>query len=327
MLMGPAIGLLTILASLLRIPDEAAGAYCGNRPLMMGKSATHPDGGSEAAPGAWPWIVSIQSPLLDDYYHVCAGTVLNNLWVLTAATCFKDEENTMYLWRFVIGTNQLSHLDQNVQVREPLTVVIHEGYNKMNGTDDIALVKLNQAVVYSRFVQPACLPITSANIYALVNCQVCGWSVLINNVFTVADELLEANISFVGLERCNSITWHDGALFPYNLCAGYGEDEIDNCPGDFGGPLMCQDRKTRTFYVVGVTSWGRGCLDKRNPAVFTSTHSFLKWIQDSMSREDHPNFKSMKYNTAKSGDIQRTYSHDAPNKASLRLRRTARSKT
>nr|XP_033814748.1 acrosin-like [Geotrypetes seraphini] len=185
---------------------------------------------------------------------------------------------TIPSWKLVIGAYQLSELNEYVQIRHIKNFIIHESYNPQAEANDIALIQLNTPVKYNNFTQPACLPNSEMLINEFFPCYIGGWGITQANSQEPADVLQEARVNQINMKVCNSSSWYDGAIKAFNLCAGYKEGGIDSCQGDSGGPLMCEDPNTAKYYVIGITSWGRGCASARSPGVYTNTQYFLEWI-------------------------------------------------
>ncbi|KAM6032717.1 acrosin-like [Theristicus caerulescens] len=269
---------------------DSCGGTCGLRPMAAHYSTWRVVGGTDAQPGAWPWIVSIQNPYTVGTGHICGGSLISPQWVLTAAHCFiKARHITM--WRVVIGATQLTQLGPEAQVRQIKRLLVHQHYSSISERNDIALLELDRPVQCSPYVQLACVPDASLRVSELTTCYVSGWGSTTARSGGATDVLQEAKVRLIDVNLCNSSRWYRGAIHSHNLCAGYPQGGIDTCQGDSGGPLVCKENNADYFWLVGVTSWGRGCARAKQPGVYTSTQHFYDWILVQMGL--HPALRAM----------------------------------
>ncbi|XP_056190282.1 acrosin-like [Falco biarmicus] len=241
-------------------------------------------GGTDAQPGAWPWIVSIEALLEGGTAHICGGSLISPQWVLTAAHCFFEDRN-ITMWQVVVGATQLTQLGPEAQVRNIKQLLVHQHFNNITWRNDIALLELEQPVQCNSYVQLACVPDASLRVSELTECYVSGWGARTSVLFTAGGSayvLQEAQVHLIDAGVCNSSGWYRGAIHTHNICAGYPQGGIDTCQGDSGGPLVCQDKSADYFWLVGLTSWGMGCARAKKPGVYTSTQHFYNWILEQM---------------------------------------------
>ncbi|NWH95116.1 ACRO protein, partial [Aegithalos caudatus] len=168
------------------------------------------------------------------------------------------------------------------QVRQIKNLFRHENYKRSDITNDIALLELREPVECSPYIQLACVADPTLRLSELQNCWIAGWGTTKEGARKSSDVLQEAKVQLIDVKLCNSSGWYGGEVHPYNLCAGYPEGNIDTCQGDSGGPLMCQEKNSDYWWVIGITSWGRGCGRVKLPGVYTSTQYFYNWILTQM---------------------------------------------
>ncbi|KAM4902073.1 acrosin-like [Sylvia borin] len=250
-------------------------------PLSSSEGTSQDTGGTGVHPGAWPGVISIQATLENGTWHMCSGALIDPQWVVTVANCFFGAGD-ISRWEVVIGATDLSQPGPEAELRHIQTLQIHRYYDPATERNNIALVQLDQPVECSDYIQLGCVPDSSLAVAELKTCYIAGWRATPESAPGPRLVLQEAKVRLIDVQLCNSSRWYGGAVHPQDLCAGYPRGGIDTCQGDSGGPLVCKDNAGDYFWLVGLTSWGKGCAGAKRPGVFTSIQHFHTWIQVQM---------------------------------------------
>lgn len=235
-------------------------------------------GGAEVVPAhKYPWMAGVLVPHLLPSY-LCGATVINDLFVLTAAHCLFDGYTGQQLRPEEVKLGLSDHnqlIDDAPQV--PVSeLIVHELYNNSDIYYDLALIRLQEPLVFHDTLRPACLPTDAAESYEGRWGYVYGWGVTNTSDFMLSDRLQETRLAILGPD-CDGKTIGNVRPTPDMLCAATKKGGKDTCTGDSGGPMTVPEGKNR-HVIVGITSFGEGCGEAGVPGAYTRVTSYLDWI-------------------------------------------------
>lgn len=231
-------------------------------------------GGSNAAPGEWPWQVSLHVQGI----HVCGGSIITPQWIVTAAHCLEEPLNSARYWMAFAGIlSQSLMLYQSGYHAEK--VISHPNYDSKTKNNDIALIKLQTPLTFNDRVRPVCLPNPGLMLEPEQPCWISGWGATYEKGKT-SDLLNAAMVPLIESWKCNTKYIYNNLITPSMICAGYLQGTIDSCQGDSGGPLVTL--KNDIWWLIGDTSWGSGCAKVNRPGVYGNVTAFTDWIYRQM---------------------------------------------
>ncbi|KAM9745017.1 serine protease 27-like [Menidia menidia] len=241
--------------------SDAQLDVCGTAPLNT-KGDTRIVGGEDAPSGAWPWMVSLHR----GGSHFCGGSLINNMWVLTAAHCFSSD-STSDLTAF-LGRNSQEGENPYEEVRAVTRVLRHPDYDADRQLNDVALLELEAPLEFSAHIRPVCLAAADSFFQDGRTCWIMGWGDPLKDAFLQPPmRLQEVAVPVVSNIECNAAY---GSIRPAMMCAG------PNIRG-------------RGFCEAGVASFSRGCGDPEFPGVFTRVSEVQTWI-GGLVGDDQPGF-------------------------------------
>ncbi|KAH8409749.1 hypothetical protein KR222_003691 [Zaprionus bogoriensis] len=244
-------------------------------------------GGFKIAPDEFSWIASLMYENTTRF-GVCGGSVINSLYVLTAAHCV-DEASVKRIGTLTgvrlgdfergnkcdYGTANCT----NYQLFGIDRVIVHRGFRQLRkgATNDIALVRLDRRIQFGSKMKPVCLPFGDNNIpepTAESLLTISGWGITADETEVAAKR--SVTVSVWDTERCKETFDVDET----HICAVLPGK--NSCNGDSGGPLMNMFKRAR-MVIEGIVSFGiRDCTLTDLPGVYTRVRSYGDWLDKNM---------------------------------------------
>jgi len=233
----------------------------------------------------FPWQLSLATSYFGFFYqHRCGAALISRQWVITAAHCIKQLGlSSLYIMGDFL---EVEDKFETAQVRWVDKVVMHPKFVAALYEQDIALLHLEEELVFSASVLPICLPPPGADTgrfpYLGRLATLTGWGRHWDKG-PLATGLEMVQLPLISNKQC--MEWYNRSgsrqLIPQHtfLCAGWEEGAKDACGGDSGGPLVVY-RPDGRAELVGIVSWGIGCGTKGRPGVYTRVSNFIAWIKE-----------------------------------------------
>ncbi|XP_017028981.1 brachyurin [Drosophila kikkawai] len=230
--------------------------------------------GSQASAGQFPWQVILKRDEWDDL--LCGGSVISAKWVLTAAHCAYGH-SSLFL---IFGTIELN--DDTAQNMTSTTFFVHPNYNdKMN--NDVALIQLPQALVFSSSIQPISLVTASqkSNNFVGTAAVVAGYGLMDDEYLDYSQTLMYARVTVIDNNECLPI-YGASVVLDSTLCAqGSDGSNMSICSGDSGGPLITYNSSTGQWQQIGINSFvAEDQCTAGYPSGYVRLTSFLDFITE-----------------------------------------------
>ncbi|XP_058456820.1 phenoloxidase-activating enzyme-like [Malaya genurostris] len=263
----------------------AKGVPCGQKQLTF---LAYIYKGNAALEADWPWHAAIfqkQNNGGEDY--ICGGSVISENFVLTAAHCTVSFRMPLSADNFLVklGLHNKSFPSEHSKTYEVVEVIRHDSFNINNLKNDIALLRTEEDITFSDYIQPICLwPVEKSDLNSILTSRgtVVGWGV--GDEYKLVDILQQARLSVVDYATClKSKPEHFSKLLAddkSNFCAG-NQNMTNVCDGDSGGGMYF--RLNNAWYIRGIVSAGarteteRRC-DPQQFVTFTDIPYYLRWI-------------------------------------------------
>ncbi|KAJ9597877.1 hypothetical protein L9F63_011243, partial [Diploptera punctata] len=220
-------------------------------------------GGDVADIEDFPYEVSIEYSGVFD----CAGSIISNEWVVTAAHYLKNLETSKVQVRSGTAEKENGGILHGVS-----EIIMNPNFDEGHNYDgDIALIKVVPPFEFGPTVQS--IPLAEKVPEDGAMATVSGWGAELDGD-VLSPELRYVNVPIVNHDLCEHDYFDRGGITNNMICAGFEQGGKDACTGDVGGALVVEGK------LVGIVSFGYHCGDPDYPGVYTNVAVFRQFIHD-----------------------------------------------
>lgn len=223
-------------------------------------------GGKKTSLDHYPFMVSIKNVEQPKEEHWCSGTIINRLWVMTAAHCICPVDDCLDPEDLLVFAG-VEDLLKGGNVKGHRVGQIKFGYNnsftknKEQHKNDLALLKLEEGLNYTSFIQPIKLPLNNFVLNAS-RCTTVGWG----KGYT--------KMEAVELEVIPNRDCEESGIIPFHIPESQYCTVKENKSVDSGAPLLCNGVQ------VGIAARGVVCVKPNSALIWTKVVQYLAWIED-----------------------------------------------
>lgn len=251
-------------------------------------------GGTEITRGEYPWLAAIF--ITDNPYRFhCAGSLVTNTHVITAAHCYWDGNESLSIGTMVVslGRDKLLNFEEAGSVNRYVgRYILHPDYSnnsQTNGDADLAIIILQNSVEYTTVIKPICLWSGPTSLQFVVNRLgiVVGWG-RDEYGHKHVDRPRKINTPIISQETClRSKDQFIKLTSNRTFCAG-SKDGTGPCNGDSGSALILYEYDVDRYFIRGIVS--RSFRDKSimscdlsQYVVYVDVAKYLDWIYQQLS--------------------------------------------
>ncbi|XP_018333509.1 trypsin-2-like [Agrilus planipennis] len=203
-----------------------------------------------------------QVALLYSSSPICAGSILNRKWVLTAAHCL-SRSNFLLRYSVRAGSNYRNTGGVSVPVVSTRT---HSRYNSGSLDYDIGVAWLQSELTYGSSIRPVELPLPNDYIRPRTTATTTGWEDDVSG-----SHLRGVSVQIIDNDVCQDSYYDSRVITDNMICAGFASS--NTCQGESGEPLVASE-----YGQLGIASWGNDCGRAGPYGVYTRVSAFRTWI-------------------------------------------------
>lgn len=220
--------------------------------------------GQPADLGQFPFFgYSLLYPKTGSGVIMCGSSLISVNFVITAAHCLQNIRAA----QFFFGSVDSSFFPK---MQNGLSYANHPLYNTPKYANDIAIFKLQHAIVVSPTVAPIMLPNRNSTSESFDGVVMIAAGYGLDQNGNLPQHLMYTTINGLSDSEC---LLKIGSTYVKTMICGEGIEDSSICQGDSGGPLISNNT------LVGVNIFGKGsnnCIN--NVDGFTRVDMYLDWI-------------------------------------------------